>query len=139
PELCVSGKSCKTDVTSTGGGSSDTTLTSSGKKSSKLPAILGGTIPAFFIFWIIVGVAIVLHQQRKRAAIASMTAGQTGGANTGNGGPQAMADNGQMGGKLGQVAMNEFRVNMEQQVSNEISELIHEQVQDNDNRGIRNN
>lgn len=54
----------------------------------------------------------------------------------GNGGPQGMANNSQMGGKLGQVAMNEFRVNMEQQMSNEISELINEQVQDDDNRGV---
>ncbi|KAI6685702.1 hypothetical protein NL676_031615 [Syzygium grande] len=136
PELCISGKSCKTDTTSTGGGSSDTQSTSLGKKSSKLPAILGGTIPAFFVFWIIVGVAIVLHQNRKRAANTAMTAGQTGGANMGNGGPQGMANNSQMGGKLGQVAMNEFRVNMEQQMSNEISELINEQVQDDDNRGV---
>lgn len=138
PELCVSGKSCKTDVTTTGGGLSDTPSTSSGKKTSKLPAILGGTIPAFFVIWIIAGVALVLHQNRKRAAITAMTAGQTGGANTSNGRPQAMANNGQMGEKLGQVAMNEFRVNMEQQMNNEISELIHEQLQDHDNRGVRN-
>ncbi|KAK3442191.1 hypothetical protein EUGRSUZ_B02416 [Eucalyptus grandis] len=135
PELCVSGKSCKTDVTTTGGGLSDTPSTSSGKKTSKLPAILGGTIPAFFVIWIIAGVALVLHQNRKRAAITAMTAG---GANTSNGRPQAMANNGQMGEKLGQVAMNEFRVNMEQQMNNEISELIHEQLQDHDNRGVRN-
>lgn len=57
----------------------------------------------------------------------------------GNGGPQGMANNSQMGGKLGQVAMNEFRVNMEQQMSNEISELINEQVQDDDNHGVWSN
>lgn len=76
PDLCVSGKSCQTTSTSTGSGSSSETQSSASKKSSKLPAILGSTIPSFLVFWAIVGFFVVLHQKKKTAAIAAVTAGK---------------------------------------------------------------
>ncbi|KAK2643195.1 hypothetical protein Ddye_024958 [Dipteronia dyeriana] len=71
PNLCVSGKSCAT----TTGSSSDIPSGSGKKKSSNLPAILGSTIPIFFVFWAIVGIVGVLHHRRKAAAISALHTG----------------------------------------------------------------
>ncbi|PNT06431.2 hypothetical protein POPTR_013G030100v4 [Populus trichocarpa] len=101
PGLCVSGKSCK--PTSTDGTKSSPTPSSSSKKSSKLPLILGTTIPSFMIFWAIV--AFILHYRRKKAAIAAITAGKAAGSNMpsqGQGSPGNV-----MMGKMGEAAANE--------------------------------
>lgn len=101
PGLCVSGKSCK--PTSTDGTKSSPTSSSSSKKSSKLPLILGTTIPSFMIFWAIV--AFILHHRRKKAAIAAITAGQAAGSSMpsqGQGSPGNV-----MMGKMGEAAANE--------------------------------
>ncbi|KAI5566548.1 hypothetical protein BDE02_13G027800 [Populus trichocarpa] len=101
PGLCVSGKSCK--PTSTDGTKSSPTPSSSSKKSSKLPLILGTTIPSFMIFWAIV--AFILHHRRKKAAIAAITAGKAAGSNMpsqGQGSPGNV-----MMGKMGEAAANE--------------------------------
>lgn len=76
PDLCVTGKSC-TQTTAGDGTSSDGTPVAGGgkKKSSKLPVILGTSIPGFFVFWGIVGLVAVLHHRRKSAAIAAHGSG----------------------------------------------------------------
>nr|DAD25975.1 TPA_asm: hypothetical protein HUJ06_027443 [Nelumbo nucifera] len=66
-DLCVSGRSCQTSGIDTSTGSSGSS------KKSKLPVILGATIPAVVIFWVIVGVLAILHHKRKAAAVAGMT------------------------------------------------------------------
>ena len=74
--LCISGKSCQTSDTNTGTSFDDPEFTTSSgkKKSNKLPAILGSTIPTFFLFWAIVGVFIIVRQRRKAAAVTAMSA-----------------------------------------------------------------
>ncbi|KAK8581517.1 hypothetical protein V6N13_144539 [Hibiscus sabdariffa] len=70
PDSCVAGKSCKSVthffVSFMGWGD---------KKKSKLPVILGTTIPVFVLVWVIVGVCAVHHHKRKSAAIATGNAG----------------------------------------------------------------
>ncbi|RVW56960.1 Retrovirus-related Pol polyprotein from transposon TNT 1-94 [Vitis vinifera] len=74
--LCISGKSCQTSDTNTGTSFDDPEFTTSSgkKKSNNLPAILGSTIPTFFLFWAIVGVFIIVRQRRKAAAVTAMSA-----------------------------------------------------------------
>ena len=74
PDLCVSGKSCKT-ATADPSGDSPVFSSSSGKKKSKAPVILGTTIPIFVLVWVIGGVFAVLHHKRKTAAITAANAG----------------------------------------------------------------
>ncbi|XP_020423107.1 uncharacterized protein At1g24485 [Prunus persica] len=116
PNLCASGGSCKTVVDNSGGPSSGS---SSKKKNSKLPLILGIAIPAFFVFWVIVVIFVCSMSQSKRrraAAIAATNAGQNGGANMPNGlPPQGAPMNPQMMGKFGEVMMNQFAGNDEDQ------------------------
>ncbi|KAJ6762838.1 hypothetical protein OIU79_023555 [Salix purpurea] len=109
PDLCVSSKSCQT--TSTDGTTTSSSVPSgSRKKSSKLPVILGTTIPIFVIFWALVG--FLLHHKRKTAAIAAVTTGQTGGANRPGG-----ANN--MAGKTGGAVINEIKVSFHDQTTTE--------------------
>lgn len=69
PDLCTSGKSCQlTD-------DPKMRSSSSKEKKSKLPVILGITIPIFVVIWAIVGVYIILKHRRKTAAIAVLDAG----------------------------------------------------------------
>ncbi|BFG34248.1 hypothetical protein CerSpe_205220 [Prunus speciosa] len=116
PNLCASGGSCKTIVDNSGGPSSGS---SSKKKSSKLPLILGIAIPAFFVFWVIVVIFVCAMSQSKRrraAAIAATNAGQNGSASMPNGlPPQGAPMNPQMLGKFGEVMMNQFAGNDEDQ------------------------
>ncbi|XP_058109882.1 probable LRR receptor-like serine/threonine-protein kinase At1g05700 isoform X1 [Magnolia sinica] len=56
--LCVSGKKCETS-------NAGTIESSSGKKKSKLPVILGTTIPSFLVICAIVGFLVVAYQRRK--------------------------------------------------------------------------
>ncbi|KAI5566550.1 hypothetical protein BDE02_13G028000 [Populus trichocarpa] len=101
PGLCVSGKSCK--PTSTDGTKSSPTPSSSRKNSSKLPIILGTTLPSSMISSAIV--AFILHHRRKKAAIAAITAGQAAGSSMpsqGQGSPGNV-----MMGKMGEAAANE--------------------------------
>ncbi|KAI9194726.1 hypothetical protein LWI28_008694 [Acer negundo] len=109
PNLCVSGKSCET----TTGSSTDTQSGSGTKKSSKLPAILGGTIPSFIVFWAIVGTVAVLHHRRKTAAISALHTGQGGG---GGNRPNGTANANRMG-KIGQAVINGIKVNIEEQIN----------------------
>ena len=76
PSLCTSGKACST--------SPGTTESSSGgaiskKKSSKMPIVLGTTIPTFFLIWIVVGIFVILR--RKRTNNVNVSAVPGGGAN----------------------------------------------------------
>lgn len=108
--LCISGKSCQTSDTNTGTSFDDPEFTTSSgkKKSNKLPAILGSTIPTFFLLWAIVGVFIIVRQRRKAAAVTAMSAaGQNGGASR----PNGNSVNVQMVGKISQAVMNEFNNN----------------------------
>ncbi|XP_038993038.1 probable LRR receptor-like serine/threonine-protein kinase At1g05700 [Hibiscus syriacus] len=113
PDLCTSGKSCKTasgvDTSGYDGSSS------SGKKKSKLPVILGTTVPVFVLFWVIAGVCAVLHHKRKSAAIAAGNAVQAGG-NKPYGNPQAaqmqMAAN---NNNTAQNMVHDFMVNVQVQ------------------------
>ncbi|KAF5939793.1 hypothetical protein HYC85_020960 [Camellia sinensis] len=142
PNLCASGKSCQTTDTSPNSPgdetpSSSTTDSGSGtKKSSILPIILGVTIPIFIVFWVIVGVCAILHHKRKTAAVASIGAGQNGGANRPNGSPQQGALNNadiQMLGKIGQAVINNFQSNMEEneQVNVELGDQTNQQAPQN--------
>ncbi|XP_057953788.1 probable LRR receptor-like serine/threonine-protein kinase At1g05700 [Malania oleifera] len=123
PNLCISGQSCQTTGTSTGTSSGITETTAGGrrkKKGNKLPVILGPTIPAFVLFWAIVGVVAILKQKRKTATVAAAGAfwsggglGQNGGGNRPSGTP-----NMQMIGKIGQAVMNEQKVEIKEEISN---------------------
>ncbi|KAK6234778.1 hypothetical protein SCA6_010115 [Theobroma cacao] len=116
PDLCVSGKSCKT---ASADGDNPTFSSSSGKKKkNNQPVILGTVIPIFVLLWVIGGVFAVLHHKRKSAATTGANAGQAGGANRPNGTPQAgkmqmpmqMAAN-----NMAQNIVNDFRVNIQEQ------------------------
>ncbi|XP_027063275.1 uncharacterized protein At1g24485-like [Coffea arabica] len=114
PDLCTSGKSCQSAPTATSG--SPAARSSRGgkkKKSSKVPVVVGVTVPVFVLIWAVVGVLAILHHKRKSAAIAAVSAGQNGngGANT----PNGAAINPQMIGKIGMAVMNEFKVNVDEQ------------------------
>lgn len=82
--------------------------TSNNGSSSKLPAILGASIPIFFVFWVIVGVVAMFHHKRKSAAVAIVGAGSI------NGTPQGAAMNPQMTDHKGEAVANE-QVMMDQQ------------------------
>ncbi|XVE79664.1 hypothetical protein DITRI_Ditri14bG0076100 [Diplodiscus trichospermus] len=110
PDLCVSGKSCKTVSADPSVGSS-----SSGKKKSKVPVILGTTIPAFVLLWVIGGLFAVLRHKRKSAAIATANAGQAGGANGPNGTPPQAAKTQMAVNNIAQNLVNEFKVNIQDQ------------------------
>ncbi|ESR37961.1 hypothetical protein CICLE_v10030050mg [Citrus x clementina] len=124
PDLCVTGKSC----TQTTAGDSTPVAGGGKKKSSKLPVILGTSIPGFFVFWGIVGLVAVLHHRRKSAAIAAHGSGGT---------PHGGATNTNMADKIGQAVMNEIKVNIQEQVTSEISDYVHQTVQ-NDQQDGRN-
>ncbi|KAG9453803.1 hypothetical protein H6P81_006707 [Aristolochia fimbriata] len=122
--LCVSGNSCDT---SSGTDETGTTPIGSGssgekkkkKKSSKLPVILGVTIPLFLVFWAIVGLLVLSHRRRK-AAVAAVTATAAGVQGKATGPPQNM----QMG-FMGQVLQSddngaeEYKEDIEQQTGSE--------------------
>ncbi|KAJ4833994.1 hypothetical protein Tsubulata_016525 [Turnera subulata] len=137
PDLCAPGKPCSTTTVPSSAGSGSTSGTSSsggGKKSSKLPVILGITIPAFVVFWAIVGFLAVCHQKRKTAAITAAAHG--GVANTPpNGTPQA--GNGStintVAGKFGQALVNEIKVSVHDAVVSEITSQANPQTQQNNN------
>lgn len=105
PDLCVSGKSCQ--PTSTDGTTSSSIPSGRRKKSSKLPVILGTTIPISVIFWAIVG--FVLHHKRKTAAIVAITTGQTGGAHRPSGALNMKSE----------AVINEIKVNIRDQTTTE--------------------
>ncbi|KAF2300449.1 hypothetical protein GH714_013440 [Hevea brasiliensis] len=131
PDLCVSGKSCQTTSTAGTDGTSLATPSGRSKKSSKLPVILGSTIPTFLVFWAIVGVLTVLHQKRKRAAIAAATTGHAGGAYGPNGTqPQAQgAQNNSIMEKIGEALVNEIKVTIQDEITSEISDQLNPQAQ----------
>ncbi|KAJ9188939.1 hypothetical protein P3X46_000288 [Hevea brasiliensis] len=131
PDLCVSGKSCQTTSTAGTDGTSSATPSGRSKKSSKLPVILGSTIPTFLVFWAIVGVLTVLHQKRKRAAIAAATTGHAGGAYGPNGTqPQAQgAQNNSIMEKIGEALVNEIKVTIQDEITSEISDQLNPQAQ----------
>ncbi|XP_043710863.1 probable LRR receptor-like serine/threonine-protein kinase At1g05700 [Telopea speciosissima] len=76
---------CQSSSSSSSGTPSDnstnTTSSSSKSSSSKLPIILGVTIPAFIIFIAIVAFLAITSHKRKIAAFAKTNAGQTNGSN----------------------------------------------------------
>ncbi|KAK6926899.1 Malectin-like domain [Dillenia turbinata] len=77
PNLCTStsSKSCgATTTTSTTSSSSGSP--SGGAKTSKLPVILGVTIPVFVLFWALVGLMVILQQRRKRASLMAIGTGK---------------------------------------------------------------
>ncbi|XP_042510854.1 probable LRR receptor-like serine/threonine-protein kinase At1g05700 [Macadamia integrifolia] len=80
-KLCATdSKSCQRSVPSSSGGTpSDVSTTpstsSSNKSSSKLPIILGITIPAFIIFIAIVAFLAITYQKRRAATCVTMNAG----------------------------------------------------------------
>lgn len=77
PNLCTPGRGpCDTANTPVSSGSSNPS--SDGykkKKKSKLPAILGSTIPTFVVFWAILGTLAILRHKKKTAAVAAANAG----------------------------------------------------------------
>ncbi|KAK0605675.1 hypothetical protein LWI29_029478 [Acer saccharum] len=104
------------------------------KKSSKLPAILGGTIPSFIVFWAIVGIVAVLHHRRKTAAISAIHTGQGGG---GGNRPNGTA-NANMMGKIGHAVINGIKVNIEEQINSETSNQMDDQTAQNGQQDGRN-
>ncbi|KAL8236533.1 hypothetical protein R6Q59_017614 [Mikania micrantha] len=66
PSLCASGKSCSSSPGIINSSPGSVPITSS-KKSSKLPVVLGTTIPAFFLVWAVAGVFLILRRRRKPA------------------------------------------------------------------------
>ncbi|KAJ9548343.1 hypothetical protein OSB04_020886 [Centaurea solstitialis] len=84
PSLCTSGKSCSTSPGTTGSSSGGTTGSSSGgtiskKKSSKMPIVLGTTIPTFFLVWIIVGIFVILRRKRTNVTVPANVGGGANG------------------------------------------------------------
>ncbi|KAI3450474.1 hypothetical protein Pfo_007139 [Paulownia fortunei] len=123
PDLCTSGNSCKTTTSSPTNNPGLSSPGSMKKKNSKLPVILGTTIPIFIIIWAVLGVIIILHHRRKTAAVATFSSGQPG-ANR----PQASPINPQMIGKMGEAIMNEIKINMEDQVNVELADQTNQQA-----------
>ncbi|KAL3518273.1 hypothetical protein ACH5RR_020862 [Cinchona calisaya] len=117
PDLCTSGKSCQSTPTATSGTPAGRSPRggSTKKKSSKLPVIVGVTIPVFVLIWVVVGVLAILHHKRKTAAVAAITQGQNGGGNT----PNGAAINPEMIGKIGMAVMNKVIMNEQQGISSE--------------------
>ncbi|XP_068669468.1 probable LRR receptor-like serine/threonine-protein kinase At1g05700 [Aristolochia californica] len=121
PNLCVSGKSCDTSSTD-GTGITPIGSTSSGKKkNSKLPVILGASIASFLVFWLILGVLLLIRGRRKAAA-AAIAAAPAGAPGKPTGPPENMQK-----GFNGQVldsnvnGANEYRKDIEQQMGSEPS------------------
>ncbi|KAK1586722.1 hypothetical protein Q3G72_005504 [Acer saccharum] len=115
PDLCTSGKSCKTTNTNTNtdtnsGNSATNSSRKNKKKSNKLPAILGGSAAALVIFFVGLGSIAILHLRRKSAAEATATAGRA--TNEGGNGPNGGAMGLQMMGKAGPTVVNEIMVNV---------------------------
>ncbi|KAJ8620856.1 hypothetical protein MRB53_029385 [Persea americana] len=131
PNLCVSGDSCTTSDTGTSSGTGSSTRISYHKK-SKVPVILGTSIPAFLGFWISVGTVAFILQKRKAASISAVSAGQMGGQGKPNGPPQAANGHGPIGGH-GQSMNNDFNVEIEQQMGAELADLMEQQAQENEN------
>lgn len=67
PSVCASGESCSSSP-----GSTTNVSGSKKKKSSKLPVILGITIPTFFLIWVAVGIVIIIQKKNKPAANANL-------------------------------------------------------------------
>ncbi|XP_068644901.1 uncharacterized protein At1g24485-like [Aristolochia californica] len=121
PNLCVSGKSCDTSSTDDTGTTPIPSTSYGKKKKSKLPVILGASIPSFLVFWVIVGI-LLLSYRRRKAAIAAVTAAPVGGQGKPTGPPKNMET-----GFIGQVfhsndnGANEYREDVEQQMGSEPS------------------
>ncbi|CAI9297895.1 unnamed protein product [Lactuca saligna] len=90
PSVCTSGKSCAispgTVNSSPGTVSSSpesTTISRSKKKkkSSSLPAVLGTSIPTFFLIWIAIGVIVILRKKKKAVKDNNKPVATAGGAN----------------------------------------------------------
>ncbi|KAG8387769.1 hypothetical protein BUALT_Bualt02G0055700 [Buddleja alternifolia] len=117
PELCTSGNSCETTNSARNNpGGVGSSGYNNKKKKSKVPVIVGTTVPTFVIIWAVLGVMTLLHYRKKRATVAASTSGQ-GGANR----PQSSSSspiNTEMIGKMGKAFMDEIKVNMEDQASN---------------------
>lgn len=111
PSLCTSGKPCSS---STGTSSSSPGSTSlAGKKKSKLPVILGTTIPSFLLIWIAAGILTIVRRKMKPA--------NANGSATGGG-----ATNGVTNGlqKMGEDLVNEIVNTGVQQVYGSPSPLL---------------
>ncbi|XP_004295955.1 PREDICTED: probable LRR receptor-like serine/threonine-protein kinase At1g05700-like [Fragaria vesca subsp. vesca] len=137
PNLCASGESCKTSASNDSPSSSGSSGTP--KKSSNLPLILGIAIPAFLLFWGIVIVCVcVSTNKRRREAIGAIGTGQAGMANMPNGAQQRVQMmNGQMADKFGEVVMNQFEVNVEEQATPDYQQQVTpEHIQDQDDRRL---
>ncbi|XP_022729885.1 probable LRR receptor-like serine/threonine-protein kinase At1g05700 [Durio zibethinus] len=130
PDLCVSSKSCKT------AGDSPAFFSSSGKKKSKVPAILGTTIPSFVLLWVIGAVFAVRHHKRKTAAIAAGNAGQAGGDNKPNGTSPMAAKMQMAANNLAQNLVKEFKVNIQEQEGQQ-QQSDQEPVDQNDQQNSR--
>ncbi|XP_023761013.1 putative leucine-rich repeat receptor-like serine/threonine-protein kinase At2g19230 [Lactuca sativa] len=90
PSVCTSGKSCSTSpgtvnsspgTVSSSPGSTSISRSKKKKKSSSLPAVLGTSIPTFFLIWIAVGVFVILRKKRKAVKDTNKTAATAGGVN----------------------------------------------------------
>ncbi|KAH6814094.1 hypothetical protein C2S51_023112 [Perilla frutescens var. frutescens] len=125
PELCTSGKECKSSSSSSptdingGGLSSSPRRGGAKKKKSKTPVILGTTVPISVMIWAVVGALFALHHRRKAAAVAASSSGQEAKR------PQSSPS---MLGKMGEAMMNEIKINMETNQSS--VELTADQQQD---------
>ncbi|XVF05591.1 hypothetical protein REPUB_Repub05bG0185900 [Reevesia pubescens] len=132
PDLCVSGKSCKT-ATADPSGNSPAFSSRSSKKKSNLPVIFGTTIPIFVLLWVIGGFFAVLHHKRKSAAIA---AGQGGGANRPNGmPPQAAKMQMTANNNIAQNLVNDYTVNIQEQEGQQSAEEPLNQNDQQDRQG----
>ncbi|XP_042753218.1 probable LRR receptor-like serine/threonine-protein kinase At1g51820 [Lactuca sativa] len=81
PSVCASGESCSSSP-----GSTTNVSGSKKKKSSKLPVILGITIPTFFLIWVAVGIVIIIQKKNKPAANANLPSTTVSGTNENSGG-----------------------------------------------------
>ncbi|TXG73975.1 hypothetical protein EZV62_002554 [Acer yangbiense] len=134
PDLCTSGKSCKTTNTNTNtdtdtnsGNSANNSSRKNKKKSNKLPAKLGGSAAALVIFFVGLGSLAILHLRRKSAAVATATTGQA--TNKGGNGPDGRAMGLQMMGNAGPTVVDEIMVNVHDQTAVEApNQMDHQQA-----------
>ncbi|XP_071741048.1 uncharacterized protein At1g24485-like [Rutidosis leptorrhynchoides] len=127
PGLCTSGKSCSSSPGTTNSSqgtissSPDSTTLTKNKKKSKLPVVLGTTIPIFILTWIVAAIFIVLRKKGKSSNI-NLPNVTVGGAN----GHSGQGSNGNVDGlqKFGEEIINEVTNNITQQTYGSPSPLL---------------
>ncbi|PWA60197.1 malectin-like carbohydrate-binding domain-containing protein [Artemisia annua] len=111
PSLCTSGKSCSSSPGTSSSSPGSTSV--AGKKKSKLPVILGTTIPSFLLIWIAAGIITIVRRKMKPT--------NANGSATGGGATNGITNGLQ---KMGEDLVNEIANTGVQQVYGSPSPLL---------------